>query len=251
MRSVLVVLLVIVGLLYTCLCGALFVFQRSLIYFPTGSRGGGETMSLQVGAQTVQVSVRPTAGPAAVVYFGGNAEDVSLSVPEIVQAFPNRALYLMHYPGYGGSSGKPSEKAIVADALALFDRVQAEHPDVVVVGRSLGSGVAVQVASQRPVTRLVLVTPFDSLQNVAAYHYPYFPARWLMRDTYQSWKYAPKVAVPTTIVVAAEDEVVPRASSERLLGCFKPGLVRYVVVPDVGHNTISDSTEYVLLLRGE
>jgi pimeloyl-ACP methyl ester carboxylesterase len=76
-------------------------------------------------------------------------------------------LYLLHYPGYGGAAGRPSETALVADALALFDQVAARHPRVTVIGRSLGSGVAIQVASARPVERLVLVTPYDSLMEIA------------------------------------------------------------------------------------
>lgn len=84
----------------------------------------------------------------------------------------------------------PSEVALVADALALFDRVYAEHPHVVVGGRSLGSGVAVHVASLRPVARLVLVTPYDSLYGIAARQFPYVPVRWLLWDTFESWRYA-------------------------------------------------------------
>ena len=94
------------------------------------------------------------------------------ALPGLADAFPDHALYLLHYPGYGGAPGKPSEAAIAADALALFDRVAPQHPRVVVIGRSLGSGVAVQVASARPVARLVLVTPYDSLEEIAAKHVP-------------------------------------------------------------------------------
>jgi len=172
-------------------------------------------------------------------------------MPSFSAAFPNYAIYLLHYPGYGGSSGSPSETAILADALALFDRVHAEHQNIVVIGRSLGSGVAIRVASLRPVTRLVLVTPFDSLQNVAAQHYPYFPVRWLLRDKFESWRFAPKIVAPTRIIVAEEDEIIPRASTDRLRAHFKDGVVSYVVVPGVGHNTISDSPDYLSLLKNK
>jgi pimeloyl-ACP methyl ester carboxylesterase len=129
--------------------------------------------------------------------------------------------------------------------------VYAEHPKIVVIGRSLGSGVAVWVASQRPVARLVLVTPFDSLADAAAAQYPFVPVRWLLRDKFESWRYAPQVTAPTRIIVAEDDELVPRSSSDRLRTRFKEGIVSYVVVPGVGHNTIQDGPGYWDLLKGE
>jgi hypothetical protein len=205
-------------------------------------------MTLKVGAETVLVSTRPQAGPDAVIYLGGNAEDVSQDMPDMVTAFPDKPIYLLHYPGYGGSSGRPSQKAIFNAALTLFDRVYAEHPNVVVIGRSLGSGVAVWIASQRPVARLVLVTPYDSLGDAAAPLYPFLPVRWLLLDKYESWRYAPQVTAPTRIIVAEDDEVIPRSSSDRLRARFKEGIVSYAVLPGAGHNTIQDSPNYWTLL---
>lgn len=237
--------------LYLGVCGTLFAFQRSLIYYPQprSYQHGITLMTLAVGAETVTVSTRPLPGPDAVIYFGGNGEDVSQDMPDMATAFPGRAIYLLHYPGYGGSSGSPSQKAIFADALALFDRVHTEHPSIVVIGRSLGSGVAVWIASQRPIiARLVLVTPYNSLGDAAAAQYPYVPIRWLLLDKYESWRYAPQVTAPTRIVVAEDDELVPRSSSDRLRTRFKEGLVSYVVLPAVGHNTIQDSPNYWTLV---
>lgn len=238
---------------YALACAALFEFQRSLLYYPQprSNSEGSTLLTLPVGAATVHVSTHPHAGTAALLYFGGNAEDVSRDVPDLVEAFSDRAIYALHYPGYGGSSGSPSEQAIFADSLALFDRVHTEHPDVIVIGRSLGTGAAVWVASQRPVARLVLVTPFDSLGDVAAAQYPFFPVRWLLRDKFESWRYAPQVTAPTRIVVAGADELVPRSSSDRLRTRFHEGVSSYVVVPRVGHNNIQDSAEYWPLLKGD
>jgi len=231
----------------------MFAIQRSLIYHPQRRTDteSSTLMTLPAGAETLHVSTRPHAGPEALVYFGGNAEDVSLSATEFAATFPTKAIYLLHYPGYGGSSGKPSQPAIFAAALALFDRVHAEHSDITIVGRSLGSGVAVWIASQRPVARLILVTPFDSLGDAAAAQDPFLPVRWLLLDKYESWRYAPQVTAPTRILVAGEDEVVPRASSDRLRTRFRDGLVSYIVIPDVGHNDIADEPDYWALLSSE
>ena len=240
------------ALIYLVLCAALLVFQRSLLYFPQSSSLGSRdtTISLPATDAKVVASVRPRVGPDAVIYFGGNGEDVTRSVPGLMEAFPHHALYLLHYRGYGGSAGTPSEAAIVADALALFDEARREHRDVVVVGRSLGSGVAVRVASLRPVARVVLVTPYDSIQEIAAAHYSFFPVRWLLRDKFESWKYAPAVTAPTLLLAAEHDEVIPRASTELLLTRFKPGVASLKVVGSTGHNSISEHIDYAALLRG-
>jgi pimeloyl-ACP methyl ester carboxylesterase len=246
-------MLAFVAVLFAGVCVVLFACQRSMIYFPQprSNQTGITLMTLQTSTGTVLVSTRPNAGSDALIYFGGNAEDVSQDMPGFAGAFPNHAIYLLHYPGYGGSSGRPSEQAIFANALALFDRVHAEHQNIVVVGRSLGSGVAVRVASLRPVVRLVLVTPYDSLGDIAAQHYPYLPVRWLLRDKFESWRYAAQVTAPTRIIVAEEDEVIPRASTDRLRTRFKDGIASWVVVPSVGHNTISDSADYLALLSNQ
>jgi pimeloyl-ACP methyl ester carboxylesterase len=198
----------------------------------------------------VLVTVRPSATGDALVYFGGNAEDVSYALPVLARAYPQHALYLLHYRGYGGSTGEPSERALFADALALFDDVHREHPNIVVVGRSLGSGVATYLASKRPVARLVLVTPYDSLEDVAVRHYPYLPVRWLLRDRFESSKYAPRITAPTLVIAAEHDEIIPRASTDALLARFRHGLAVFKVVTGTTHNTISESPEYVSLLRG-
>ncbi len=246
-------MLLFIAILFAGLFRALFVFQRSLIYFPQprSNQVGATLMTLQVGTGSVLVSTRPNIGSDALIYFGGNAEDVSRNMPDFSAAFPNAAIYLLHYPGYGGSSGTPSEQAIFASALALFDRVHAEYKNIVVIGRSLGSGVAVHLASVRPVERLVLVTPYDSLGDIAAHNYPYLPVRWLLRDKFESWRYAPAVTAPTRIIVAEQDEVIPRASTDRLQTRFRNGIVSYAIVAGVGHNTISDSADYLPLLKNE
>lgn len=196
------------------------------------------------------VSTRPKDGARALIYFGGNAEDVSLSMPSFSAGFPDSAIYLLHYRGYGGSSGSPSEKVLFGDALTLFDEVHAKHPEVEIVGRSLGSGIAVYVSNLRPVNRLVLVTPYDSLQELAARQFPFFPVRWLLLDKFESRRFAPLVTAPTMIIAAEHDEVVPRESTELLRSRFKGARVSFKVLPGTGHNTISSSPEYMQLLTG-
>ena len=253
MKRAVVVALAVVALLYLVLCAAFYVFQRSLLYHPTAPRAaadGATVVTLPVQDAQLRVLAYGQGQAKAVVYFGGNAEHVSYRVRDLQQAFPGHALYLLNYRGYGGSTGEPSEPALVADGIALVDWVRKQHPHVQVVGRSLGSGVAVQVASQRNVERLVLVTPYDSIAEVASVHYSYFPVRWLVKDSFESWRFAPKVAAPTTIIAASDDTVIPPAHTRKLFERFAPGRAVMHTVKGTDHQTIVDNVEYLQFLRG-
>ena len=243
--------LAIVAFAYAAFCLALFALQRSLIYFPQPReiKAPQSTMILHVEDAELVVTVQPHTGPKAIVYFGGNAEDVSLNLPSFAEAFPDHALYFLHYRGYGGSSGTPSEEAIQHDELALFDKVRAEHPDIAVIGRSLGTGVAVRLSSQRSPSRLILITPYDSLQEIAANQIPYAPVKWLLRDKFDSGKYASEITIPTAIIAAENDEVIPGASTKKLFERFSKGIASMKVIPATGHNTISDSSEYLAAIH--
>ncbi|KII28612.1 alpha/beta hydrolase [Pseudomonas fluorescens] len=250
MSRTLVLLVVIPAVVYLALCAALFVFQRALIYFPQPRAiDSAETLlALPVDDAQVLVSVRPYDGPKALIYFGGNAEDVSRSLPSFAEAFPDHALFLLHYRGYGGSTGSPSEEAIARDAMTLFDKVYTDHPQIAVVGRSLGSGVAVRLASYRPAAKLLLITPYNSLEELAARQFRWFPVKWLLKDKFESWRYAEHITVPTRLIAAEHDEVIPGSSTRRLYSHFAKGVATLQVIPGTGHNSISDSPEYLKAL---
>jgi pimeloyl-ACP methyl ester carboxylesterase len=252
MTRTLLIIVVVAIVAYLAFCALLFAYQRTLIYFPQppSPANGASNFTLQTDGAQVQITAMPRKGLDAVVYLGGNAEDVNFSLPGLAAAFPEHSIYLMHYRGYGGSSGKPSEEALVADALVLFDKVRNEHPNVMLIGRSLGSGIAVHLASLRPVARLILVTPYDSLVEMAAKQFPYVPIRWILLDKYESWKYAAQVTAPTLIVAAEHDKVIPRTSTEALYARFHTGVATLRVVAGASHNTISESPEYAPLLKG-
>ncbi|MFS2072475.1 alpha/beta hydrolase [Pseudomonas sp. CT11-2] len=250
MSRTLVSLFAFIAVAYLLLCIALFVFQRALIYYPQPRTidTPESLLALSVADAQVLVTVRPHDGPKALIYFGGNAEDVSRSLPGFSQAFADHAIYLLHYRGYGGSTGSPSEEAIQRDAMTLFDYVYNSHPDIAVIGRSLGSGVAVRLASQRPASRLILITPYNSLEDLAARQFPWFPVKWLLQDKFESWKYAAHITVPTLLVAAEHDEVIPRASTDQLYTHFAKGVATLQVIPDTGHNSISESPNYLQML---
>ena len=152
---------------------------RRLVYPSRSTRlsPDGASLHLTVGGTRLRGWVVNPGQRRGLVYFGGNGEGVHELREELEQRFPHHTSYLLAYRGYGASEGRPSERALVDDAVALLDHVAARHPEapVDVIGRSLGSGVAVQAAVRRPVERLVLVTPFDSLVAVAQDLFPRLP----------------------------------------------------------------------------
>jgi len=236
---------------YGAICGLMALAQRSLIYYPTAAGDPSDQLELVVAGTRLRVSERPQPGPRALLYFGGNAEDVSLTRAELVDLLPDTALYLMHYRGYGGSEGRPSEAALRADAQALYAHVAQRHSAITVVGRSLGTGPAVHLAATQPVQRLVLLVPFDSLAAVARGALPWLPVDLLLRDRWDAAAEAPRVRAPTTIVAAAFDPVVPSRHAVALHGAFPPGVAELVVVPDLHHNTpILDSPAFRAALVG-
>jgi len=230
---------------YAGLCLVFAVFQRSFIYMPTPvTAAHAAAFPLEVSGATVRISSRPHDGPRALVYFGGNAEDVAYTVPELAELFADRAIYGMHYRGYSGSSGRPAEAALRSDARALFELVNARHPDVIVVGRSLGSSLAIQLAAEEPISRLVLITPFESILSIARRVAPFLPMGLLLRDKYESWRYAPRVTCPTLVIAASHDELVPLADTQRLVAAFPPDVATLKVVDGTDHNSVSAEAEF-------
>jgi pimeloyl-ACP methyl ester carboxylesterase len=230
---------------YAGLCVVFFVFQRSFIYMPTPvTPAHVAAFTLEVPGATVRVSTRLHDGPKALLFFGGNAENVASTMPELADAFPDRAIYAMHYRGYSGSSGHPSETALRSDARTLFQHVHARHPDVIVVGRSLGSSLAIQLAAEEPVSRLVLITPFESILSIAKRTAPFLPMSLLLHDRYESWRYAPRVTCPTLLIAASHDELVPLADTQRLIAGFPPNVATLRVIEGTDHNSVSGEAEF-------
>jgi len=253
MRAKLLPLLLLPMLAYAGLSSAVYLGQRDLIYFPQPRAlpAGMHELMLDASGARLQVSVREMPGAPALIYFGGNAEDVSRTLPELARFLPGHALYLLHYRGYGASEGEPSEATLFADAEVLYAHVAARHPQVDVVGRSLGSGVAVHLASQRPVSRLVLVTPFDSLAAVASEQFPWLPVDWLLQDRYDSARLASQVRAPTLLLVAARDTLVRPGRSEALRRAFLHAAVELRTLDGVDHNTIGLHPGYGPALAGK
>jgi fermentation-respiration switch protein FrsA (DUF1100 family) len=243
----------------------LYTMQDGLLFFPPPPAAAApraayvEAVKVPVGdglllsGWLVRSSV-PLAGERTplVIYFGGNAEEVSYTAGSAANMGASWPMLAVNYRGYGGNPGTPGERALFADALALYDWAAA-RPDIdpariVLMGRSLGSGVAVHVASQRKPLGVVLVTPYDSIRDVAQSMYPTVPVGPLLRHPFDSLARAPAIHAPMLALVAEKDQVIPPIHARRLFEAWL-GPKQWHQIAAVDHDSISSAADYWTSIR--
>ena len=251
MRRILIAVILIITIVYLAIGIYLYLNQRAFIYFPQlGALYITEKpIEIRSGEITLRGWVLNEGSEEAIIYFGGNAERPEASIPDFKHVFDNQTVYLINYRGYGESDGSPMEESLYADALAIYERVSQNHDKVSVIGRSLGTGVATYLASQRDIDRLVLIEPFDCMVNVAQAAYPIFPVKLMMKDRYDSASRAGSITARTLIIMAWRDEIIPRRSTERLISEFDQDILKVVVIEGSTHNDIQDYPQYYRVLR--
>ena len=220
---------VVLVILYVGMAAILYFSQRSMMYFPetvhtTPTQAGFPeaeevTLTAADGARLVAWHVAPREGRPIVLYFHGNGGALHYRVERFRKLVRDGiGLLGLEYRGYAGSSGSPSEAGLIADGEAAYAFAAARYPgkQIVLWGESLGSGVAVAVAAEKPVGRVILEAPFTSAVAVAGLRYWYLPVRLLMKDQYRSDERIEKITAPVLILHGAHDHVVPFAMGERL-----------------------------------
>ncbi len=217
---------------WLAICLWLWLRQEQLIFYPRPLATGSAELANWVLNVTAAdgTSLSGWALPAAddkapvIIYFGGNAEEISAQLTELHEKL-GVSVAGVNYRGYGASAGAPSEKALQADALAGFDaalaKLGATADQTIVFGRSLGSHMAAFVAAHRPVAGLILVTPFDSVQELAADRYWMFPVRRMIRHPFDTVALSAQISAPTHLYIAEFDAVVPHRSTNRLLDAWR------------------------------
>jgi len=223
---------------------AIALMQDRLLYFPTklalADTAVGR-MQPWPSAQEFRGFLAEPAGPAratAIVFHGnaGHAGDRGYYAEQLTRL--GLRVILAEYPGYGSRDGPLGEQSLVGDAaqtIALAHRVHGAP--VVVIGESLGAGVAAAAVHRErdKVAGLLLITPWDRLDNVAAHHYRWLPVRWMLRDRYDSGANLAAFGRPVMIAIATEDEVVP-ARFGRALYAALPDPKRLAVIDSARHN---------------
>lgn len=233
--------------------GAIFMYlrQEAFLFFPPTARHDAHGYPNVVDYQLQQDNVTLRGwlvNPGLVrekllLYYGGNGEDIFHTIEELTDI--NAASLLVAYRGYGPSDGRPTEADLFADALAVIDDLQRRYAprQIFLIGRSLGSGVACYAAAKRKIDGAVLVTPYDSIVNIAASSYPWLPVGLLLKHRFDSLRLVAQMSCPLLIIYGGQDQVVPNARTENLLKHID-GKKEIVFIKRADHGTIDMFAEY-------
>lgn len=249
-------LLLAAGAVYVALVSGLFFAQTWLI-FPSGLASGD--VPLPAAAERLETTgadghrlvgtrippARPADDPPLVVAFGGNAWHAHHLALYLHDALPGAEVVAFHFRGYGASEGRPGADALLADAPLVHDAaVGADERTVVAVGFSIGAALAVRVARERPIAGMILVTPFDSLEALVRETYFWVPVGLLLRHRLRPIDEVPLVQVPTAIITAERDSIVPARRTEPIRAAI-PSLVYDHAVEGAGHNDLYGRSAFV------
>ncbi|MFT4606869.1 MAG: pimeloyl-ACP methyl ester carboxylesterase [Urechidicola sp.] len=239
-------IIAVLAIIYLLAMSLLYIFQRPLLFPAVGKVNGINRETIVFTNKDIALHgwVLNQGKRKAIIYFGGNAEQISGNINLFEAVLQEYSVYLVDYRGYGRSEGKPTEANLFSDALFIYDQIKSRHSSISVIGRSLGSGVAVYLGANRDIEKLALLTPYDSIAEVAQSHYPMFPTRYLVRDRFESIYRAKDITEPVLVVAAEFDLVVPNIHTEKLLDQLVNTEVSFHIVRNVAHNNIDESNEY-------
>jgi fermentation-respiration switch protein FrsA (DUF1100 family) len=235
----------------------MYVFQRKLQYQPENkgltpasvgiSQASVETLTAADGVKIVLWHAPAKAGMPTILYFHGNAGEMG-DRPLRFNYYQARGFGVAYlsYRGYGGSSGSPSEAGFIADATAGYDWLIAkgiEPGRIALLGESLGSGVAVQLAARREVGAVALEAPYTSTVEVAAKIYWWLPVHVLMKDQFNSIDFIAAVVAPLLIIHGEEDSLIPVDYGRRLFAAANQPK-ELDVIPGFGHDVLFEETTW-------
>jgi fermentation-respiration switch protein FrsA (DUF1100 family) len=261
-KIMLIPLLIVLGV--AAALGTLYVKQRSLLYFPSrivgtpaeAGLGSAEVVSLKTrDGETLSGWYLKGRNDKIIVYFHGNGGNIA-NRPYRLKDLNDRGFSVLaiDYRGYGASTGTPTETGLHMDADAAYDLAIAKGfsgERILLFGESLGSGVALELATRRPVAGIILDSPYSSVVDVAAARYPFLPVRLLMQDQFRSDLWIKMTKVPVLIMHGTDDIVIPIVFARKLVSLGGPN-VSYIEVPGGGHlawDDVSDDSRVDVWLK--
>ncbi len=204
------------------------------------------------------VRLAPPAAPVTdrliILAFGGNAWNAEDAAVYLYNLYSQAEVVAFHYRGYAPSTGRASVDTLIADAPLIYDKVredaekQGGSPRIIAAGFSIGSGVAVHLARERKLDGMILVTPFDSLAELAKVHFSWVPAAALLKNPMRNAELLKGLDVPTALIAAEHDEIIPRERSSMMRGAAKR-MVYSRTIAGVGHNDIYESRDFANAMR--
>ena len=258
MKTLTVIFLLIVLSAYIVLCIFMYFYQGKLLFFPQSSDTSHykklwadthlENIVLSTSDGYILDGWREKSSEKkyTILYFWGNAEETSDFVENTNYTGAN--IISFNYRWYGRSTGIPSEKALFADALLEYDHLvgnmNMSPENIIVMGRSLGAGVATYLASERTVAKVILVTPYDSIESIAKESYPLLPVSFLLRNKFDSVVYAAIRSNRLLSISAGKDTTIPNHHTENLLKYWN-GSQKKIFIPEATHEDILDRVELI------
>ncbi|TAT86535.1 alpha/beta hydrolase [Rhizobium ruizarguesonis] len=250
---------------YVALVGLIYLSQRALLYPGAGATPApehaswGETVHIKTpdGEMLQGLYSQGDSDKPCVLLFFGNGDRLG-NYAFLAQALTTRRIGLLaiSYRGYPGSTGSPSEQGLLTDGIAAFDWLSAHGgSEIIVLGRSLGTGVAVNTAAKRPAAGVILVSPYLSVLSVAQTHYPFLPVEVLLKDPFRSDLNIGKVRQPKLFLHGRLDDSIPLSSGQALYR-IAPEPKRMLIYDGAGHNDIlndrmvGDVIRFVEALKG-
>ncbi len=238
----------------------LFLLENKLIYIGTPHSDGERPFILEnisklgfsqhfetLNEMNIEYFKKEIGSDNNVLFLGGNSEDVLFKLLFLNRVFENHNIYTLNYPSYGGSNGIPNEENIKKIISQFIQKNQLDNKKLILIGRSLGTGFATITTSQFPnVEKLILVSPYYSLEEVAMTHFPFIPIALIdvfMENKIETHKFAEKVNIPTLIFYVKEDNVVHAKHTEKLIPYFKKSLVE--VIKNEDHRSILTSEQTI------
>ena len=240
----------ILAAVYLGFAALMYLAQRALMYFPETARTAPAaagfpqaeeiTLTTADGETIIAWHLRPRGDKPVILYFHGNGGSLRLRVGRFQKlAATGMGLVALSYRGYGGSSGKPTEAGLIADAHAVHGFAAERYSRLALWGESLGTGVAVALAAEKPVARVILESPYTSTLDVAAANYWFLPVRLLMKDQFRSDQRIARVTAPVLILHGEADGIIPIQYGERLYAMIS-GEKRLMRFPRGGHNDLDE-----------
>jgi uncharacterized protein len=257
MTNLLLLLLALILIAYGVVVAFMYGMQRSLLYYPANRGLTPDAVGL-AGVQVNRIATEdgesivtwyspPKPDSPVIVYFHGNAGEIG-DRAERFHYFAKRGfgVLFVSYRGFGGSTGSISEPGLVVDALTAYDWLVRQHvqpAQIAVIGESLGTGVALQLAEQRPVGAIALEAPYTSTADIGAAIYWWLPVRLLMADQFRSLDRIGDVRVPLLIIHGEEDALIPVSHGKALFAAANEPK-RFVVVPQAGHEIVGNEATW-------
>ncbi len=232
--------LLLLGLIYLAGGLSLYFFQERLIFRPDLAPKEVQLppKAHKLFLDGLEVGVIDKKSDTTLFYFGGNADN-AVEALTLFGDLPFNVV-TVNYPGYGNSQGSPSQKSIFQGAAKVFEHFRTAH--TIIIGRSLGTGVAAYIAANYPVDGIVLITPYHSITHLARLRYPIYPVRLLVRHPFPIYQYIQQSDAPTIVFLAEYDDTTPRITFEKLRPYIK-NLKKVILIPNATHADILEKAK--------